>query len=86
MDPWSYQAWKAANPALGDFRSLEDVKRLAAQAQRMPSSEASFRQYILNQRVSASNPFVAPSVWKSCGSAVDLEARRGALPRAADKG
>ena len=28
-DPWKYATWKLANPALGDFRSLEDVKRLA---------------------------------------------------------
>ena len=35
-DPWKAAAWRAANPALDDFRSLEDVKRLAKQAQRMP--------------------------------------------------
>ena len=28
-DPWKFATWKLANPALGDFRSLEDVKRLA---------------------------------------------------------
>ena len=28
-DPWKLATWKKANPALGDFRSLEDVKRLA---------------------------------------------------------
>ena len=36
-DPWKLATWKLANPALGDFRSLEDVKRLALQAQRMPA-------------------------------------------------
>jgi phage terminase large subunit-like protein len=30
-DPWQLKTWKTANPALGDFRSLEDVKRLAKQ-------------------------------------------------------
>ena len=25
-DPWKFATWKLANPALGDFRSLEDVK------------------------------------------------------------
>jgi phage terminase large subunit-like protein len=42
-DPWIRSTWKLANPALGDFRSLEDAKRLALQAQRMPAAEASFR-------------------------------------------
>jgi phage terminase large subunit-like protein len=49
-DPWKLATWKKANPALGDFRSLEDVKRLALQAQRMPSAEMSFRGLILNER------------------------------------
>jgi phage terminase large subunit-like protein len=41
-DPWKPATWRKANPAIGDFRSLEDVKRLAVQAQRMPAAEASF--------------------------------------------
>jgi phage terminase large subunit-like protein len=36
-DPWKLETWRQANPALGDFRSLEDVKRLTLQAQRMPA-------------------------------------------------
>src|SRR5262245_7435406 len=67
-DPWSRKTWKAANPALADFRSLEDVKRLALQAQRMPSAEASFRNLILNQRVDTTQHFIPPTVWKACGN------------------
>jgi Phage terminase-like protein, large subunit len=52
-DPWSPETWALANPALGDFRSLEDVARQAAQAQRIPSKEAAFRNLILNQRGAA---------------------------------
>jgi phage terminase large subunit-like protein len=62
-DPWKFTTWKLANPALGDFRSLEDVKRLALQAQRMPASGMSFRRYILNQRVDASAPFLNMVLW-----------------------
>jgi phage terminase large subunit-like protein len=46
-DPWNQATWKLANPALGDFRSLKDVQRLALQAQRMPAAEASFKNLIL---------------------------------------
>jgi phage terminase large subunit-like protein len=76
-DPWDPKTWKLANPALGDFRSLDDVKRLAAQAQRLPSKEASFRNLILNQRVDASQPFMSARVWKGCAGAVDLASLKG---------
>ncbi|MFV0284455.1 MAG: terminase large subunit [Castellaniella sp.] len=63
-------AWKAANPALGLFRSLDDLREQAKQAERMPSVANTFRNLILNQRVSLDSPFVSPDVWKSCGGGV----------------
>ena len=66
-DPWKYATWKLANPALGDFRSLEDVKRLALQAQRMPASGLSFRRFILNQRVDTTAQFLNMATWKANG-------------------
>ena len=78
VDPWNRSTWKLANPALGDFRSLEDAKRLALQAQRMPSAEASFRNLILNQRVDATAQFLSMATWKACGDQPcnpDLEGR-----------
>lgn len=57
-------AWKAANPALGLFRSLKDVEEQAAQAERMPTQEAAFRVLTLNQRVNMTAPFVSAKVWK----------------------
>jgi phage terminase large subunit-like protein len=62
-NPWELSSWKKANPALGDFRSLEDVKRLASQAQRMPAQESAFRNLILNQRISAEARFINRSEW-----------------------
>lgn len=76
-DPWSRRAWKAANPALGDFRSLADVARLAGQAQRMPSREATFRNLILNQRVDATAQFLTAAVWTPCAGPVEAAALRG---------
>ncbi len=63
----SREAWEQSNPALGLFRSLPDIENLAARAVRMPSSESSFRNLNLNQRVSSVSPFVSSSVWKACG-------------------
>lgn len=59
-------AWAAANPALGVFRSIKDVEDFSQLASRMPSKEASFRWLFLNQRIDASAPFVSPAVWKAC--------------------
>lgn len=59
-------AWKAANPALGVFRSLDDLREQLTQAQRMPSMENSARNLLLNCRVSTESPFVSPDVWKAC--------------------
>lgn len=63
-------AWRAANPALGLFRSLDDLREQMAQAQRMPSAENSARNLLLNQRVSTFSPFISPDVWKSCAGPV----------------
>lgn len=62
------QAWKDANPALGIFRSRDDLAEQMKQAKRMPSAENSARNLLLNQRVSTESPFVSPEVWASCGS------------------
>lgn len=61
------RAWKAANPALGLFRSLKDTQQQAAEAARMPSAENTFRNLTLNQRVSTVSPFMSLNVWKGCG-------------------
>ncbi|MDP2768407.1 MAG: terminase large subunit [Giesbergeria sp.] len=63
-------AWKAANPALGTFRSLDDLREQLVQAKRMPSMENSARNLLLNQRVSTVSPFISPDVWKACAARV----------------
>lgn len=65
-------AWQAANPALGLFRSRQDVEDQARKAMRLPSEEARFRVLTLNQRVNLVNLFCAPSVWKECRGEPDV--------------
>jgi phage terminase large subunit-like protein len=76
-DPWKQATWKLANPALNDFRSLADVKRLALQAQRMPAAEMSFKNLILNMRCEATAQFLNMSVWKMGGAEVDIASLQG---------
>lgn len=65
-DPWDPATWAKANPALGDFLSMEQVERQAAQAQRIPSKEADFRNKVLNQRVDGTVRFIAAREWNDC--------------------
>lgn len=60
--------WLAANPAMGTFRSEEDVDQQGRQAVRMPSKENTFRNLTLNQRVSVVSPFISRDVWKANGT------------------
>lgn len=62
------EGWRAANPALGLFRSEDDLREQMTQAQRMPSMENTARNLLLNQRVSTEAPFISPDVWRQCGA------------------
>jgi phage terminase large subunit-like protein len=50
--------WAKANPALGNFRSIPDMRKQAEKAARMPTFENTFRNLNLNQRVNTISPFV----------------------------
>lgn len=63
LDPFSEEAIRAANPAFESFMNQAEVRTQAADAKRLPSREAAFRNLILNQRVEARNPFISRSVW-----------------------
>ena len=67
------QQWANANPALGVFRSKEDLKTQLERASRMPSAEAASRNLLLNQRVSLLTLFAAPSTWKENKAKPNLE-------------
>lgn len=73
-DPWLEETWRKANPALGDFLNIEEVRRTAERARRMPALESSFRNLVLNQRVTGEAQFCPPAVWKRNGNAPDAEA------------
>jgi len=57
-DPFSPATWKLANPAMGVFRSRQDVATQAAESERLPARLAAFSNLILNQRVSAEESFL----------------------------
>lgn len=71
LDPFALETIKLANPALGNFLNPDEIVAMADDARRMPARESAFRNLILNQRVEAASPFIAPSKWKECGGGVE---------------
>lgn len=65
-DIFNEDVWHAANPALGDFLSIEYMRAKARKAQRMPSYETAFRNLHLNQRIDAISPLIPKSEWMAC--------------------
>ncbi len=74
LDPFSEQALRAANPAWNYFINKAELRRMAADAKRLPSAESDFRNKNLNQRVQQTSPFIAESVWRACAGPVDAAA------------
>lgn len=66
------KVWKRANPALGDFRSLADLKAIADKAKRMPAEEPKFRNLYLNQRVAPIASLISRPEWTACAGIADF--------------
>lgn len=74
LDPFSEEAMRAANPALGDFLNIKEIRKQAETARRMPAQEALYRNYNLNQRVAPEGHFISPAVWALNGGVPDIAA------------
>lgn len=77
LDPFSEDAIRQANPHFDVFMNRDEVRNQAETARRMPSSEASYRNLILNQRVTVVSPFVSEMAWEACAGEVNLDLFRG---------
>jgi len=72
--------WRRCNPALGAFRSIEEMRKECARAQRIPSEESAFRQYYLNQWLQSADRWISSDEWEANGRAsvtVDALSGRG---------
>jgi phage terminase large subunit-like protein len=72
-DPWDEATWHKANPGLRyGLPNIEELRRNAEQAKRLPALEARFKNLHLNMRIAAENHFIGPEVWKLNAGAPDL--------------
>ena len=58
--------WHLANPALGDFRSLEEMRVAAARAKAIPAQENTFRRLYLNQWTEQAERWLPMAEWDAC--------------------
>ncbi len=77
-DDWTDEAvWRKANPALADFRSLEEMRTLAERAKATPALQNTFRRLYLNQWTAQESRWLDMAAWEACGRMVDRAALRG---------
>lgn len=66
-DDWTDpKVWKACNPALGDFRSLEEMRVACTRAQTIPAQENNFRRLYLNQWTEQDARWLQVAAWDVC--------------------
>jgi phage terminase large subunit-like protein len=62
-DIWDERNWYIPNPALGDFLSLEEMRRMALEARNEPVRELAFRRFQLNQTLSSEVHWMPMHLW-----------------------
>jgi phage terminase large subunit-like protein len=63
----SEKTWRKANPALGDFRSLEEMRIACQRAREIPAQENVFRRLYLNQWTEQDARWIGLPAWDACG-------------------
>ena len=69
--------WYLANPALGDFRDIDEMRTFARRARETPALENTFRQLYLSQWTQSESRFIPLHKWDATAGVVDAEALKG---------
>jgi len=62
----SERVWKKCNPALGDFRSLEEMRAACARAVAIPAQENTFKRLYLNMWTEQQSRWISLDAWDRC--------------------
>lgn len=66
-DDWTDEkTWFSCNPALGVFRSIDEMRNLFRKAQRMPGMENTFKRLYLNLWTEQATRWLPMEEWDSC--------------------
>jgi len=75
---WEDEAnWYKANPALGTFRNLDEMRSFYTKAKENPAEINNFRRLYLNQWTSQETRWIDVSKWDLCPSKIDLKRLKG---------
>ena len=66
-DPWDRNAWKAANPALGDFLNMDGIEASAHSL--LPHRESQFRRLHLCQWAGSEDHWIPWGIWEHLAAA-----------------
>lgn len=67
VDAFDPDNWHLANPAMGVFRSREELAQEAERARRIPTFAPAFLNLYANRRVDADPKAIDPGEWDACG-------------------
>jgi phage terminase large subunit-like protein len=77
-DPWDDPAtWHKANPALGYFRSLEEMEISANRARQIPSLQDAFKRLYLNIWTAQESSWLDMPAWDACAQQVAADELHG---------
>jgi phage terminase large subunit-like protein len=68
------RVWRAVNPALGDFRDLDEMRALAHEAANRPEAQNTFRRLYLNQWTESETRWLDMTRWRACAPIDEAEA------------
>ena len=83
-DPWEEANWHKANPALGDYLSIQALRDEASEARNDPTKENAFRQFRLNQWVRQSMRWMPMHLYRAATG--DIWPSYGWRPRSSSAG
>lgn len=69
--------WHLANPALGDFRDIDEMRTMARRAKETPALENTFRRLYLSQWTQSETRYIPMDKWAATAGEVDVAALRG---------
>lgn len=71
------KVWHAANPALADFRGIDEMRVRCKEAQEIPARENDFRRLYLCQHTEQDSRWLSMDVWKECAGELTVDDLKG---------
>ncbi|GAH14659.1 unnamed protein product, partial [marine sediment metagenome] len=79
-DDWQDEkVWYKANPALGTFRRLDDMRSLAKKAKEIIALQNTFKRFYLDQWTQQETRWLAIEKWDACPDKFDIKKLKGKI-------